>query len=72
MSRLAKIGDAENAKICLDAMEAKVPLMLQYLANEDDDVSSAVSKFAHDYLSLLKQIKLVSSKQKENVKVGFK
>ena len=42
--------------------------MFKFLSHEDDDVSGAVAKFAHDYLTLLKQIQPLAEPQKANVK----
>ncbi|XP_064632186.1 exportin-T-like [Lineus longissimus] len=67
--RLGKVGEHHNpdmAKECLVAVENKVPLMLTYLGNEDDDVSAAVAGFSHEYLDFLKQMTAISPKQKEN------
>ena len=42
--------------------------MFRFLANEDDDVSGAVSKFAHDYITVLKTLPELSDSQKQLVK----
>ena len=38
----------------LKAMEGKIPHMLRFLADDDDDVSEACFEFCHDYINLLK------------------
>ncbi|XP_014664369.1 PREDICTED: exportin-T-like [Priapulus caudatus] len=38
----------------LQSIEKYVPLMLRFLGNDDDDVSTAVCEFASDYVALLK------------------
>lgn len=70
-SRLLRSKNEEKAKLVLGIMEAKIPLMLRFLRCEDDDVSGAVAEFAHDYLTVLKQVSPLEPSQKENVKVGF-
>ena len=42
--------------------------MFKFLAHEDDDVSGAVAKFAHDYVTVLKQITPLSPSQAGHVK----
>ncbi|XP_052780847.1 exportin-T-like [Mya arenaria] len=59
--------DAEMAAVSLQAAENKVPLLLRFLGDEDDDVSAAVATFTTDYISLLKQLQTLSQKQKDNV-----
>lgn len=67
--RLLKSKDEVNARISRQAIEAKLPYMLQFLANTDDDVSGNIVPFAHDYVTLLKQTVPLSDCQKEFVKV---
>lgn len=67
--RLLKSKDEVNARISRQAIEAKLPYMLQFLANTDDDVSGNIAPFAHDYVTLLKQTVPLSDCQKEFVKV---
>lgn len=50
-------------------MENKVPLLLTFLGDEDDDVSSAVISFAQDYINVLKQMNPISPTQRENMEV---
>ena len=66
--RLVKAKEEENAKIMFDALLNKIPLMLKFLGNEDDDVSGAVGKFAHDWLTLLKTISPLNDTLKQFVK----
>ncbi len=58
----------DKCKLVMQGLETKVPLLFTFLAHEDDDVSGAVAKFAHDYITLLKQITPISDGQKQNVK----
>ena len=66
--RLLKV-DPNSAAESLRALENKVPLMFRFLGDEDDDVSGAVSVFAQDYISLLKQMGQLSKTQRENIEV---
>ncbi len=66
--RLAKGKDEGDGKLIFDALLNKIPLMLKFLANEDDDVSSAVGKFSHDWLTLLKTMKPLDNTLKQSVK----
>ncbi|XP_074646295.1 exportin-T-like [Tubulanus polymorphus] len=66
-NKISKTGDVENAALIMQALENKVPLMLKFLDNEDDDVSGAVSLFAHDYITMLKSINPISEKQRQNI-----
>ncbi|XP_058047188.1 exportin-T isoform X2 [Ahaetulla prasina] len=66
-SKLVKIGDLKNAQDSLQAIEAKVALMLQLLIHEDDDISSNIIGFCYDYLHILKQLPVLSEQQKANV-----
>lgn len=50
-----KLTKAENKQreVCqyvFQAIENKIPLMLEFLANEDDDASASVLDFLRDYL----------------------
>ena len=67
--RLVKSSDVENTKITLQALENKMAVMLRFLGHEDDDVSGAVAQFAHDYISILKQMQPVSHSQRKHVEV---
>ena len=64
-----KSKDSEKAALSLSALENKVPLMLKFLANEDDDVSGAATQFAHDYLTTLKQLCPLNENRQALVKV---
>ncbi|XP_039198134.1 exportin-T isoform X2 [Crotalus tigris] len=66
-SKLVKIGDLKNAQDTLQAIEAKVALMLKLLIHEDDDISSNIIGFCYDYLHILKQLLVLSEQQKANV-----
>ncbi|KAL7982628.1 hypothetical protein Chor_010226 [Crotalus horridus] len=66
-SKLVKIGDLKNAQDTLQAIEAKVALMLKLLIHEDDDISSNIIGFCYDYLHVLKQLLVLSEQQKANV-----
>lgn len=54
-TKLAKAGSGKEAGATLQALEAKVPLLLQLLMHEDDDISANVVGFCYDYLHVLKQ-----------------
>lgn len=43
--------------------------MFRFLGDEDDDVSGAVAQFSQEYIALLKQTKILSQKQRENMEV---
>lgn len=66
-TKLVKSGDLKNAQDTLQSIESKVPLMLQLLVNEDDDISSNIIGFCYEYLHILKQLVLLSEQQKANV-----
>ena len=55
-SKLAKAGNVKVAAETLQAVEAKVPLLLQLLVHEDDDISANIVAFCYDYLHVLKQV----------------
>lgn len=57
-TKLVKSGDMKSAQDTLQAIEAKVALMLQLLIHEDDDISSNIIGFCYDYLHILKQVDL--------------
>uniref|UniRef100_A0A8C8S4R3 Exportin-T n=1 Tax=Pelusios castaneus TaxID=367368 RepID=A0A8C8S4R3_9SAUR len=54
-TKLVKSCDMKSAQDTLQAIEAKVALMLQLLIHEDDDISSNIIGFCYDYLHILKQ-----------------
>ncbi|EDL24422.1 mCG114193 [Mus musculus] len=66
-TKLIKNGAVKNAQEALEAIETKVPLMLQLLVHEDDDISSNIIGFCYDYLHILKQLPVLSDQQKANV-----
>lgn len=55
-TRLTKAADMKVAAETLQALEAKIPLMLQLLMHEDDDISANIVGFCYDYLHVLKQV----------------
>uniref|UniRef100_A0A8C4S6B5 Exportin-T n=1 Tax=Erpetoichthys calabaricus TaxID=27687 RepID=A0A8C4S6B5_ERPCA len=66
-TKLVKLGDMKNAQETLQAIQAKVPLMLQLLVHEDDDISLNIIGFCYDYLHVLKQLSVLTDQQKTNV-----
>lgn len=55
-TKLSKAGDMKVAAETLQALEGKIPLMLQLLMHEDDDISANTVGFCYDYLHVLKQV----------------
>ncbi|XP_055769753.1 exportin-T [Salvelinus fontinalis] len=68
-TKLAKGGEVNDAAEALRALEAKVPLLLQLLVHDDDDISANIVGFCYDYLNVLKQFPLLTDQQKTNVEV---
>uniref|UniRef100_A0A674B8W6 Exportin-T n=1 Tax=Salmo trutta TaxID=8032 RepID=A0A674B8W6_SALTR len=66
-TKLAKGGEVKDAAESLSAIEAKVPLLLQLLVHDDDDISANIVGFCYDYLNVLKQFPLLTDQQKTNV-----
>ncbi|XP_063783635.1 exportin-T isoform X1 [Pseudophryne corroboree] len=66
-TKLVKTCDMKSAQDTLLSIESKVPLMLQLLVHEDDDISSNIIGFCYEYLHILKQLVLLSEQQKANV-----
>ncbi|KAM3927543.1 exportin-T [Leptodactylus fuscus] len=66
-TKLVKSGDMKSAQDTLQSIESKVPLMLQLLIHEDDDISSNIIGFCYEYLHILKQLVLLSDQQKANI-----
>lgn len=60
-TKLVKSGNGEEAAETLAALEAKVPLLLQLLVHEDDDISANVVGFCYEYLHVLKQVSSTST-----------
>lgn len=60
-TKLIKSGNGEEAAETLAALEAKVPLLLQLLVHEDDDISANVVGFCYEYLHVLKQVSFTST-----------
>lgn len=57
------------ASAALSAIEGKVPMLCRLLGDSDDDVSSTICPFANSYIGVLKKLKPLTDKQKENVQV---
>ncbi|XP_077354867.1 exportin-T isoform X2 [Festucalex cinctus] len=66
-TKLAKAGSAKDAGAALDALEAKVTLVLRLLVHPDDDISANVVTFCYEYLHVLKQLSELSDSQKSNL-----
>ncbi|XP_017158473.1 exportin-T isoform X1 [Poecilia reticulata] len=66
-SKLVKSGNVKEAAETLHAVEAKVPLLLQLLVHEDDDISTNMVGFCYDYLHVLKQLPQLTEQQKANI-----
>uniref|UniRef100_A0A1A8EQ40 Exportin-T n=2 Tax=Nothobranchius korthausae TaxID=1143690 RepID=A0A1A8EQ40_9TELE len=66
-TKLVKAGNVKEATETLQAVEAKVPLLLQLLVHEDDDISSNIVGFCYDYLNVLKQLPQLTEQQKANI-----
>ncbi|XP_077399699.1 exportin-T [Vanacampus margaritifer] len=66
-TKLAKAGSAKDAGAALDALEAKVTLVLRLLVHPDDDISANVVTFCYEYLHVLKQLPELSDSQKSNL-----
>ena len=64
---MVRVADSRNASLCLTAFEKKIPYLLRFFADEDDDVSLAVCPFAYEYVATVKQLNPMSDQQKENV-----
>ncbi len=56
-TKLAKTGNVKDAAETLQAVESKVPLLLQLLVHEDDDISANIVGFCYEYLHVLKQVR---------------
>ncbi|XP_008292004.1 exportin-T [Stegastes partitus] len=66
-TKLAKAGSVKEAAETLQALEAKVPLLLQLLVHEDDDISANIVGFCYEYLHVLKQLPQLTDQQKANI-----
>lgn len=64
-------GSEEAAAETLAALEAKVPLLLQLLVHEDDDISANVVGFCYEYLHVLKQVCLGGREASRSGRVGL-
>ena len=54
----------------LESLHTKMPLMLRFLSDEDDDVSAEMLKSAHDYISLMKICVPLTDQQQASVRVS--
>lgn len=68
-TKLVKCGNVKEAGDTLRALEDKVPLLLQLLVHEDDDISSNIVGFCYDYLQVLRQVGV--SRQQVNRRSGW-
>ncbi|KAI3366737.1 hypothetical protein L3Q82_009219, partial [Scortum barcoo] len=66
-TKLAKTGNVKAAAETLQAVESKVPLLLQLLVHEDDDISANIVGFCYEYLHVLKQLPQLTDQQKTNI-----
>ncbi|XP_053270921.1 exportin-T [Pleuronectes platessa] len=66
-TKLAKAGSVKEAADTLQALEAKVPLLLQLLVHEDDDISANIVGFCYEYLHVLKQLPQLTDQQKTSI-----
>ncbi|CAL8405187.1 unnamed protein product [Arctogadus glacialis] len=66
-TKLVKVGDVKAANDTLQALEGKVPLLLQLLVHTDDDISANIVAFCYDYLHVLKQLPQLTDQQKANI-----
>ena len=65
--KLAKNGTCRNSETTMAALEAKVPYLLRFLGDEDDDVSSASIEFATEYIAMLKSLPSMNEGQKKHI-----
>ncbi|XP_031697462.1 exportin-T-like, partial [Anarrhichthys ocellatus] len=63
-TKLAKTGNVKETAETLQAVETKVPLLLQLLVHEDDDISANIVGFCYEYLHVLKQLPQLTDQQK--------
>ncbi|KAK8756257.1 hypothetical protein V5799_001049 [Amblyomma americanum] len=66
-SKLQKKGDAASRQLVQTELASKIPLMLQFLRHEDDDVSQGVAEFAREYIQYLKQAGNYMQPDKANI-----
>ncbi|XP_054481081.1 exportin-T isoform X2 [Anoplopoma fimbria] len=66
-TKLAKTGNVKDTAETLQAVETKVPLLLQLLVHEDDDISANIVGFCYEYLHVLKQLPQLTDQQKTNI-----
>ncbi|XP_035825468.1 exportin-T isoform X2 [Aplysia californica] len=65
--KLSKMGTTKNSETTRSALESKVPYMLRFLGDEDDDVSAAVLEFATEYIAMIKTMPSMSTVQKKHI-----
>lgn len=56
-TKLVKAGNVKDAAHTLQALETKVPLLLQLLVHDVDDISANIVSFCYEYLHVLKQVR---------------
>ncbi|GLH14133.1 Uncharacterized protein GBIM_18537 [Gryllus bimaculatus] len=65
-NKTQKSGPADKVPFIEQAIDAKVPIMVTFLGNDYDDVSSAVLEFAKDYVHFLKGRPSLNEQQVKN------
>ncbi|KAH9494515.1 hypothetical protein Btru_042329 [Bulinus truncatus] len=65
--KLSKNGMCKNSEVTMRALEAKIPYMLRYLGDDDDDVSGCVIDFATEYIAMVKSLPSMSLIQKKHI-----
>ncbi|XP_013079973.2 exportin-T-like [Biomphalaria glabrata] len=65
--KLSKNGMCKNSEATMRALESKIPYMLRYLGDEDDDVSDYVIEFATEYIALVKSLPSMSQIHKKHI-----
>ena len=68
VARLKKVGDAAGVASTIATLDKKMPLLLGFLENEDDDVSQTVTEFAHTYITMLRASLPLSPQHALNIK----
>ena len=61
------MGTTKNSETTLSALESKIPYMLRFLGDEDDDVSEACLEFATEYIAMVKGLPSASESQKKHI-----
>ncbi|GFO01906.1 exportin-t-like [Plakobranchus ocellatus] len=65
--KLVSKGSEKNLAATTTALEAKIPFMLRFLGDEDDDVSNAVIDFAIEYIAMMKTLPAITEGQKKHI-----